>query len=479
MISKSVKNLSLLSAGLLVGGLLGVNLGAFADRTVGSPLPIQELRAFTEIFSRVKQEYVEPVEDKKLIEGAINGMLTSLDPHSSYLNKEAFAELNENTQGAFGGLGMEVGLEDGVVRVTSPIEDTPAYKAGVKAGDLIIKIDDTAVRGLTLEQAVKRLRGEPGSKVQLTIFRKGESRPLIKELTRAIIQVKSIKFQLAEPDYGYIRLTQFQEHTVDDLSRAIQTLYKDNKAPLRGIVIDMRNNPGGLLKSAVGVSAAFLPKEALVVYTEGRRTESRVKLFAGQAIDSGILKDNPLANLPAGIRNVPLVVLINGGSASASEIVAGALQDHKRAIVVGTQSFGKGSVQSVLPLTNETAIKLTTARYFTPAGRSIQAKGIAPDVLAEDTGADGEAFDDRLISEADLSGHLSNPGGEEKSVPAPAKATTPASPAKTSKQPKQPEVDENGARVLISKNDSQLKQAFTVLKVQQLLLTKPVAPATK
>lgn len=480
MISKFVKNLSLLSAGLLVGGLLGVNLGAFADRTVGSPLPIQELRAFTEIFSRVKQEYVEPVEDKKLIDGAINGMLTSLDPHSSYLNKEAFAELNENTQGAFGGLGMEVGLEDGVVRVTSPIEDTPAYKAGVKAGDLIIKIDDTAVRGMTLEQAVKRLRGEPGSKVQLTIFRKGESRPLIKELIRAIIQVKSIKFQLAEPDYGYIRVTQFQEHTVDDLSRAIQTLYKDNKAPLRGIVIDMRNNPGGLLKSAVGVSAAFLPKEALVVYTEGRRSESKVKLFAGQAADSGILKDNPLANLPAGIRTVPLVVLINGGSASASEIVAGALQDHKRAIVVGTQSFGKGSVQSVLPLTNDTAIKLTTARYFTPAGRSIQAKGIAPDVVAEDTGADGEAFDDRLISEADLSGHLSNPAGEEKpaAAPAPAKAS-PTPTTRTGKLPKQPEVDENGARVLISKNDSQLKQAFTVLKVQQLLLTKPVTPAAK
>lgn len=478
MRSLLLKNISLISAGVLVGGLFGVNIAAFADREAGSPLPIQELRTFTEIFARIKQDYVEPVEDKKLIEGAITGMLTSLDPHSSYLNKEAFTELSESTQGAFGGLGMEVGMEDGMVRVTSPIEDTPAFKAGVKAGDLVFKIDDTAVRGLTLEQAVKKLRGAPGTKVVLAILRKGVKGPINLTLTRAIIQVKSIKSQLAEPDYGYVRITQFQEHTVEDLSKAITTLYKENKTPLKGLVIDLRNDPGGLLNGAVGVSAAFLPKDSLVVYTEGRRPESKVKLFARKEFYMRGESDDPLAKLPAEIKNVPLVVLINGGSASASEIVAGALQDHKRAIVVGTQSFGKGSVQSVLPLTNDTAIKLTTARYFTPAGRSIQNKGISPDVVAEETGLDGEAIDDRLISEADLSGHLSNPNGGETKPATPAVTKPKATSAPSAKTPKQvePELDSNGARVLISKNDTQFKQALTVLKVQQLILNK-TAPA--
>lgn len=475
---KFVKSLSLLSIGLAAGGLLGVNMGALADRPLVSALPVQEADAFGEVFMRIKKDYVEPVEDRKLLEGAINGMVSSLDPHSSYLNKEALIELNENTQGAFGGLGMEVGMEDGVVRVTAPIEDTPAFKAGVKAGDYIIKIDNTAVRGLTLEQAVKRLRGEPGSKVQLTILRKGETRPLQLTLTRAIIQVKSVKFQLAEPGYGYVRITQFQEHTVEDMVNAINTLYKDNKAPLKGLVLDLRNDPGGLLKSAVGVSAAFLPKDALVVSIEGRRPESKTRLYAGDHNEGQSPSASVLAKLPAEVRMLPVVVLINGGSASASEIVAGALQDHKRAIIVGTQSFGKGSVQTVLPLRSEGAIKLTTARYFTPAGRSIQAKGISPDVVVEDTDASGEAYDDRLISEADLSGHLSNPAGED-SKPAPAPATRKAAPAqqpatdKTPRQPREPELDANGNRVLISKYDNQLKQAFTVLKVQQLLLTKP------
>ncbi len=476
MRSLLLKNISLIGAGVLVGGLLGVNLVALADKQVSSTLPIQELRTFTEIFARIKQDYVEPVEDKKLLEGAINGMLTSLDPHSSYLNKEAFTELSENTQGAFGGLGMEVGMEDGVVRVTSPIEDTPAYKAGVKAGDLIFKIDSTAVRGLTLEQAVKKLRGEPGSKVVLSILRKGETGPLNLTLTRAIIQVKSIKSQLAEPDYGYVRITQFQEHTVEDLSKAITTLYKENKKPLKGLIVDLRNDPGGLLNAAVGVSATFLPQDALVVYTEGRRPESKIKLFARKEFYIRSETEDPLAKLPAEIKGVPLVVLINGGSASASEIVAGALQDHKRAIIVGTQSFGKGSVQSVLPLTNDTAIKLTTARYFTPNGRSIQAKGISPDVQAEETGLNGEAVEDRLISEADLSGHLSNPTGAEetKTIPAATPAKPKAAPVKNQKQI-EPELDANGTRVLISKNDTQLKQALTVLKVQQLIINKNAA----
>nr|WP_282099293.1 S41 family peptidase [Deefgea sp. CFH1-16] len=359
------KKVSLLAAGAGLGVALSLSFNASADKdSVSNPLPIDELRAFSTVFGVIKQSYVEPVEDKKLINEAIKGMVAGLDPHSSYLDEAAFKELKVNTQGEFGGLGIEVNMEDGLVRVVSPIEDTPAYRAGVKPGDFIAKIGDTQVQGLTLNEAVAKMRGKVGEPVTLTLLRKGETKPIVVTLKRAIIKVQSVKYKLAEPGYGYIRVTQFQEHTSENLGQAIEALYKENKAPLKGIVLDLRNDPGGLLDGAVGVSAAFLPKDALVVYTEGRVADSKIRLTANPQFYQRDSKKDFFKDLPADAKNVPLVVLVNGGSASASEIVAGALQDHKRALVVGTQTFGKGSVQTILPIDAKSALKLTTARYI-------------------------------------------------------------------------------------------------------------------
>jgi carboxyl-terminal processing protease len=470
-----MKKLALLTAGALAGGALTLSLQAFADKEASSPLPLNELRTFAEVFGRIKQDYVEPVEDKKLINEAIKGMLTGLDPHSDYMDPEAFKEMREGTQGEFGGLGIEIGAEDGLVKVIAPIEDTPAQKAGVKSGDLIIKIDDTPVRGLSLNDAVKRMRGKPGTKVTLTIARKSETKPRVVTLVRAVIKTKSVKFKLLEQDYGYVRVTQFQEHTVENLAQAVQTLYKENKTPLKGVILDLRDDPGGLLNGAVGVSAAFLPKDALVVYTEGRAEDSKMRLTAkvqNYARGSG---GDPLAKLPAGIKNIPMVVLVNGGSASASEIVAGALQDHKRAVVVGTQTFGKGSVQSVLPLGNAGGIKLTTARYFTPNGRSIQAKGIEPDVVVEDgtLNANEQAL---RVREADLENHLANPNGDDKAPAKPVLKRPTVKPAGPAPQPapdnKETPTDESTSREPNPKADYQLGQALNILKVQQILINK-------
>nr|WP_294867200.1 S41 family peptidase [uncultured Pseudogulbenkiania sp.] len=469
-----MKKLALLTAGALAGGALTLSLQAFADKEASSPLPLNELRTFAEVFGRIKQDYVEPVEDKKLINEAIKGMLTGLDPHSDYLDPEAFKEMREGTQGEFGGLGIEIGAEDGLVKVIAPIEDTPAQKAGVKSGDLIIKIDDTPVRGLSLNDAVKRMRGKPGTKVTLTIARKSEAKPRVVTLVRAVIKTKSVKFKLLEQDYGYVRVTQFQEHTVENLAQALQTLYKDNKTPLKGVILDLRDDPGGLLNGAVGVSAAFLPKDALVVYTEGRAEDSKMRLTAKvQNYARGAA--DPLAKLPAGIKNIPMVVLVNGGSASASEIVAGALQDHKRAVVVGTQTFGKGSVQSVLPLGNAGGIKLTTARYFTPNGRSIQAKGIEPDVVVEDGTLNASDQQPLRVREADLENHLANPNGDDK---APAKPVLkrptikPAAPVQPAPDNGKDAPDESSSREPNPKADYQLGQALNILKVQQILINK-------
>jgi carboxyl-terminal processing protease len=365
----------LIVVGVLIGVAISLNFSAVAQRDSGAlPLPIEELRAFTEVFGRVKSDYVEPVEDKKLITEAINGMLTGLDPHSAYLDQEAFRELQVGTQGEFGGLGIEVGMEDGFVKVVAPIDDSPAARAGVKSADLIVKLDDTSVKGMTLNDAVKRMRGKPNTDITLTIVRKGESKPIVVTLTRAIIKIQSVKSKLIEPGYAYFRVSQFQEQTGESLARAIDTLFKQNQGPMKGIVLDLRNDPGGLLNGAVAVSAAFLPQNSLVVYTDGRTEDARMKLNASpEHYLRGRLKDDYLKRLPAEVKNVPMVVLVNGGSASASEIVAGALQDHQRAVVMGQQTFGKGSVQTILPLGNNTAIKLTTARYYTPSGRSIQA----------------------------------------------------------------------------------------------------------
>ncbi|PJC02890.1 MAG: peptidase S41, partial [Gallionellales bacterium CG_4_9_14_0_8_um_filter_59_50] len=405
--SRRIKELSLIAIGLAAGIMVSLHFSAVAEKEVALPLPVEELRAFADVFGRIKSDYVEPVSDKKLITEAINGMLSGLDPHSAYLDAEGFKELQVGTQGEFGGLGIEVGMEDGLVKVISPIEDTPAFKAGIQSGDLIIKLDDTLVKGLTLNDAVKLMRGKPGSSILLTVIRKNAPQPLKISVVRAVIKVQSVKSKLAEPGYAFVRITQFQEHTGENLATALTSLRKQNKEPLQGLILDLRNDPGGLLTGAVGVAAAFLPKDALVVYTEGRTDDAKMRLLASPEYYLRGSKDDYLKNLPDEFTRLPMVVLVNGGSASASEIVAGALQDHKRAVIMGTQTFGKGSVQTILPLGNNTAIKLTTARYYTPSGRSIQAKGIVPDIVVEDPAT--ASFDSSLrLREADLAKHLTN-----------------------------------------------------------------------
>ena len=358
-----------------------------------APLPLDDLRTFAEVMDRIKAAYVEPVSDKTLLENAIKGMLSNLDPHSAYLEPEAFRDLQESTSGEFGGLGIEVGTEDGFLKVVSPIDDTPASAAGIQPGDLILKIDGQPTKGLSLMEAVDKMRGKAGSKIELTLIRDG-GKPFEVKLTRAVIKVRSVKSQLLDGGYGYLRITQFQVNSGEEVGKALNKLRKDNGKKLSGLVLDLRNNPGGVLQAAVEVTDHFL-KEGLIVYTEGRIANSELRFNADPADAS---------------EGVPLVVLINGGSASASEIVAGALQDHKRAVLMGTDSFGKGSVQTVLPLNNDRALKLTTALYFTPNGRSIQAQGITPDIEVARAKVTREQ-DEVGIKEADLQGHLGNGNG--------------------------------------------------------------------
>jgi len=407
--SSKAQKVGLVVLGAVIGVSLSLNYSAVAEKSVQQPLPVDELRSLSEVFGSIKNNYVDNVDDKKLIKEAINGMVSGLDPHSAYLDQEAFKELTVSTQGEFGGLGIEVGMEDGFVKVVSPIDDSPAERAGIKTGDLIIKLDETAVKGLSLNDAVKRMRGKPDTQITLTIARKGETKPVVVTLTRAVIKVKSVKLKEVEPGYASIRISQFQEHTGETLATSITKAYQDNQGKLKGLVLDLRNDPGGLLNAAVAVSAAFLPAGDLVVYTDGRTEDAKMRMTASPQNYLRPMAEDYLAALPADIKKVPLVVLVNGGSASASEIVAGALQDHKRATVIGTQSFGKGSVQTILPLTNNTAVKLTTARYFTPSGRSIQAKGIVPDILVPEDPALSVNDDGLGIRESDLEHHLSNP----------------------------------------------------------------------
>lgn len=384
---------------LLLGVFVGVGFtlehAVRADRSAAKqaeqPLPIDELRTFTEVFSRIKADYVEEVDDKKLLRDAIQGMLAGLDPHSSFLDPEGFKELRVGTEGEFGGLGIEVTMEDGFVKVVSPIEDTPAARAGLKTGDLIIRLDSKAVKGMSLNEAVKQMRGKPGSDIVLTVVREGEPKPLSFTLTRAVIKVQSVKHRMLENGFGYVRVAQFQANTGDAVKDALAKLKQQNKNNLTGLVLDLRNNPGGVLNAAVAVSDAFL-SSGLIVYTEGRVADSELKFSATPA------------DLLYG---APMVVLVNGGSASASEIVAGALQDHKRAIIMGTKTFGKGSVQTILPMSGNAALKITTARYFTPSGRSIQATGILPDVVTEEAKVTKrEKGADDPLKEADLPGHI-------------------------------------------------------------------------
>ena len=365
-------------------------------------IPLDEIRVFTEIFSKIKSDYVENLDDKVLLENAIHGMLQGLDPHSVYLNKEAYKELQEGTSGEFGGLGIEVGYEDGFVKVISPIDDTPAQRAGIKAGDLIIRLDGKSVKGISLMEAVKMMRGKPGSEIELTILREGEEKPFNINIIRDVITIINVKAKIIEPGFGYVRISNFQIHTVEDLRKSLKNLEDENNNTLRGLVLDLRNNPGGLLNAAVGVSDLFL-NNGLIVYTEGRIKDSKLKFNA---------KPNEL------VKNIPIIVLVNGGSASASEIVAGALQDHKRAIIMGEKTFGKGSVQTILPMDDETALKLTTARYYTPSGRSIQASGIEPDMTVRNIQfnvKDNSSAGSGLIKEADLSGHLDSETPEDNS----------------------------------------------------------------
>ena len=489
-----LQKIGLISFGLVTGIFLSVNFSALAAKGSGAAvpgsataLPIEELRSFADVFAAIKQGYVEPIEDKKLLTHAISGMLSNLDPHSSYLDSEAFKDLQVTTQGEFGGLGIEVGMEDGYVKVISPIDDTPAWKAGVLSGDLIIKLDDTLVKGLTLDEAVKKMRGKPKTPIKLTIVRKGENKPIEITLLRAKIKVESVRSKMLDGGFGYIRVIQFQEESTADLVKHLDKLYKgirdpkvgnaDGKASkdskpakpedLKGLVLDLRNDPGGLLNAAVGISAAFLPTDTLVVSTDGR-TEDAKRRYTATVADYTRRGEDALKTLPAGVKTVPLIVLVNGGSASASEIVAGALQDHKRAVVMGTQTFGKGSVQTIVPLTATTAIKLTTARYFTPSGRSIQAKGITPDVVVGET-ATGVPHE--RLREADLERHLDASGEETKDAKEADRAADPK--AKPAAKGKKLTDDDDEARAgpieYAGKNDYQFAQAMNLLKALQII----------
>ena len=398
------------SVGVLAGAMTTVSLQTVA-RGAMTPLPLEEIQQLSAVFGLVKTDYVEPVDDKKLITDAISGMVASLDPHSQYFDKKSFAEFREGTSGRFVGVGIEITQEDGLIKVISPIEGSPAFRAGLKTNDLITKIDDTAVKGLSLSDAVKKMRGEPNTKVTLTIFRKDESRTFPVTIIREEIKTQSVKGKIIEPGYGWIRLSQFQERSVDDFVRKAEELYKADPH-LKGLVLDLRNDPGGLLDAAVAVSAAFLPADVTGVTTNGQLAESKATYKASPEFYARRGSGDPLKRLPAALKTVPLVVLVNEGSASASEIVAGALQDHKRATIMGSQTFGKGSVQTVRPLGPDTGIKLTTARYYTPSGKSIQAKGIVPDVMLDDT-AEGSPFAALRMREADLEKHLGSGQGEE------------------------------------------------------------------
>ncbi|MCF6256448.1 MAG: S41 family peptidase [Gammaproteobacteria bacterium] len=436
----NLRTLLVLTIGLILGITLAIGQGVFADKSASqatSALPLDELRSFTEVFSRIKKDYVEEVSDKTLLENAIRGMLSGLDPHSSYLDPEHFKELQVGTSGEFGGLGIEVGMEDGFVKVISPIDDTPAQHAGVKAGDLVIRLDEKPVKGMTLHDAVKIMRGKVGTDIVLTIIREGEEKPLKITITRDTIKVKSVRARDLGDGFGYLRVSQFQSRTGENLTEAIEKLKKDNDGKLNGLVLDLRNNPGGVLNAAVEVSDAFL-ETGLIVYTQGRIADSEMKFNATphRVLDGA-----------------PLVVLVNGGSASASEIVAGALQDHKRAVIIGTRTFGKGSVQTILPLNEKTALKLTTARYYTPSGRSIQAEGVTPDIILEPLKITKLEGMGERVKEADLSGHLDNGNGKNKSK----------DDKKDGKKKDEPELS-------LAQRDYQLFEALNVLKGMSIVL---------
>ena len=430
--SKQFKTALVLVFGIFLGISASLTGNVLANKDEAKGLPLDQLRNFSDIFSRIKSDYVEDVEDDVLLEHAIRGMLSGLDPHSTYLSPDEYNELRIGTSGEFGGLGIQVGMEDGFVKVISPIDDTPAFKAGLQAGDLIIRLDEKTVKGLTLNDAVKIMRGKPGTDIELTVVREGSDKPLNFVVTRDIIKVKSVKNRMLAPGYGYIRISNFQSRTAPQLLKALNDLKEENKADLKGLVLDLRNNPGGVLNAAAEVSDLFINKGKLV-YTEGRIDNSHYEYNAkpGDILDGA-----------------PVVVLINGGSASASEIVAGALQDHRRAVVMGSKSFGKGSVQTIQELRSGGAVKITTARYFTPNGRSIQGAGITPDIVLDKyTVTSTEEDSLASIKEADLSNHISNPTMTDEEIKKSEKAS------KESKSDK-----------VLATEDYQLHEALLLLK---------------
>ena len=467
-----------ISVGVFAGALTTVSLQTVA-RSGMTPLPLEEIQQLSAVFGLIKTDYVDTVDDRKLITDAISGMVSSLDPHSQYFDKKTFKEFREGTSGRFVGVGIEITQEDGLIRIVSPIEGSPADRAGLKTNDLITKIDDTAVKGLSLNDAVKRMRGEPNTKVTLTILRKDESRTFPVTITREEIKTQSVKAKMIEPGYAWVRLSQFQERTVDDFVRKVDELYKQDPH-IKGMVLDLRNDPGGLLDAAVAISAAFLPENVTVVTTNGQLPESK-STFRATPEDYARRGSDPLRSLPAALKKLPLVVLVNEGSASASEIVAGALQDHKRATIMGAQTFGKGSVQTVRPLGPDTGIKLTTARYYTPSGNSIQAKGIVPDVMVDET-EEGDLFASLRPREADLEKHLSSGQGAEIKDVAREKAREEAmkrleAESKDKDKVKKPQrLPEFG-----SEKDFQLNQALNQLKGQKVMVsqTKTERPEAK
>ncbi len=453
--------------GVVAGALSTVSVQTVA-RNAMAPLPLEELQQLSTVFGLIKSDYVEPVDEKKLITDAISGMVSSLDPHSTYFDKKSFKEFREGTAGKFVGVGIEITQEDGLVKVVSPIEGSPAFRAGVKTNDLITKIDDTAVKGLSLNEAVKRMRGEPATKVVLTIYRKDENRSFPVTIIREEIKQQSVRGKLVEPGYGWIRVSQFQERTVDDFVKKVNDIYKQDPK-IKGLVLDLRNDPGGLLNAAVAISAAFLPENVTVVSTNGQTAESKQTLRAAALDYQGRAGADPLKTLPAALKKVALVVLVNEGSASASEIVAGALQDHQRATIMGSQTFGKGSVQTFRPLGPDTGLKITTSRYYTPSGKSIQAKGIVPDVMVDET-EEGSPYAALRTREADLEKHLASGQGEEKKDQAHEKAREEA--LKRLEEESRKPVSERRAPEFGSEKDFQLAQAIKQLKGQAVMVSK-------
>ncbi|MBI2750625.1 MAG: S41 family peptidase [Burkholderiales bacterium] len=453
--------------GVVAGALTTVSLQTVARNTM-APLPLEELQQLAAAFGIVKSDYVEPVDEKKLITEAIAGMVSSLDPHSQYFDKKSFKEFKEGTSGKFVGVGIEITQEDGLVKVVSPIEGSPAFRAGIKTNDLITRVDDTAVKGLTLNEAVKRMRGEPNTKVVLTIFRKDENRTFPVSIIREEIKQQSVRGKLLEPGYAWIRVSQFQERTVEDFARKLDEIYKQDPA-IKGLVLDLRNDPGGLLNAAVAVSAIFLPEGVTVVSTNGQTADSKQVLKATVRDYLGRDGADPLKKLPAGLKKVPLVVLVNEGSASASEIVAGALQDHKRATLMGSQTFGKGSVQTFRPLGPDTGLKITTSRYYTPSGKSIQAKGIVPDVMVDDS-EEGSPYAALRTREADLGKHLTSGQGEEVKDAAREKARDEA--LKRLEEEAHKPASERRPPEFGSEKDFQLTQALNQLKGRPVLVSK-------